>query len=460
MRRVVLFLVALVVFMLAVPVAAGVITYLERGDDGVFRPVVVRNGKKTVIDQAAISGPALNREGSRIAFTLDDPSLGSYALAVIDSSGGNVEIVGDGSWGELDPSWSPDGQRLVMSWYPTVVMHQTAVGVLNLETGEVHSVPGTEGGSRPDWSPSGEWILFEREGAVWATRRDGSDERMIATNGRDPTWGPAPNQITFIQGSDLVRTSLMGEPGIVVRSFEGSLESPTCRPEGCSVLTYSGVGWDGRDNARAWFLPTHGKAGIRAHLGRSAGLDAAGKPGLLDYFVDDNGIVHEDAINRIALEGISVGCDPPENIRFCPGDAVTRGEMAAFLVRALDLTRSDDAGFEDSAESVFKRDIGAIAAAGVTYGCNPPQNDLYCPRKELTRGEMAAFLVRALELPPGEPDHFVDDDQSVFAADIDALASAGITVGCNPPENTLFCPDRSIARGEMATFLVRGVLER
>jgi hypothetical protein len=36
-----------------------------------------------------------------------------------------------------------------------------------------------------------------------------------------------------------------------------------------------------------------------------------------------------------------------------------------------------------------------LAAAGVTNGCNPPSNDRFCPDSYVTRGQMAAFLVRA-----------------------------------------------------------------
>src|SRR5690606_41816243 len=45
----------------------------------------------------------------------------------------------------------------------------------------------------------------------------------------------------------------------------------------------------------------------------------------------------------------------------------------------------------------------------------------------VTRGQMAAFLVRALGLPPSSTDSFVDDDGSVFEKDIQALAASGIT---------------------------------
>jgi hypothetical protein len=48
---------------------------------------------------------------------------------------------------------------------------------------------------------------------------------------------------------------------------------------------------------------------------------------------------------------------------------------------------------------------------------------------------MAAFLVRALELTDTLDDPFTDDDDSIFEADIERLAAAGITKGCNPPTN-------------------------
>ena len=52
-------------------------------------------------------------------------------------------------------------------------------------------------------------------------------------------------------------------------------------------------------------------------------------------FVDDNGHVFEPAIEAVAAEGITKGCNPPVNDKFCPNDFVTRGQMAAFLKRAL-----------------------------------------------------------------------------------------------------------------------------
>jgi hypothetical protein len=175
-------------------------------------------------------------------------------------------------------------------------------------------------------------------------------------------------------------------------------------------------------------------------------------------FLDDDGNIHEGSIEAIAAAGITKGCNPPVNDLYCPSDRVNRGQMAAFLTRALGLTDRLDDPFTDDDGSVFEADIERMAAAGITKGCNPPVNDLFCPQGYVTRGQMAAFLVRALGYTDaGTGDLFVDDDGSIFEADIDRLGTAGVTRGCNPPINDQFCPNSPVLRDQMASFLTRAL---
>ena len=112
--------------------------------------------------------------------------------------------------------------------------------------------------------------------------------------------------------------------------------------------------------------------------------------------------------------------------------------------------------FTDDDGSIFEADIGKLAAAGITKGCNPPVNDMFCPDSKVTREQMAAFLVRALGYTDaGGGNLFVDDDLPIFDADIDRSATAGVTKGCNPPVNDRFCPTGYVTRGQMAAFLHR-----
>jgi hypothetical protein len=189
--------------------------------------------------------------------------------------------------------------------------------------------------------------------------------------------------------------------------------------------------------------------------------DAAEIPWYIGWrgvFRDDDNSVFESSIDWLGLSGITRGCNPPVNDSFCPGEKVSRGQMAAFLSRALGLKDRLDDPFVDDDASVFEADIERLAAAGITRGCNPPRNNHFCPDDNVTREQMAAFLVRALGYSDtGDGDLFIDDNGSVFETDIDKLATAGVTVGCNPPRNDRFCPSESVTRGQMAAFLDRAL---
>jgi hypothetical protein len=172
-------------------------------------------------------------------------------------------------------------------------------------------------------------------------------------------------------------------------------------------------------------------------------------------FTDIQGHVFEDDIIWLADRGITKGCNPPANDLFCPDDLVTRGQMAAFLNRALNLPSTSQEFFTDDNGSVFEGDINRLAAAGITKGCNPPANDQFCPTDRVTRGQMASFLVRALGLTEGgSTDFFSDDNGNTHEEDINRLATADITRGC---AHDLFCPKDFVSRGQMAAFLHRGL---
>lgn len=113
-------------------------------------------------------------------------------------------------------------------------------------------------------------------------------------------------------------------------------------------------------------------------------------------FIDDDQSIFESSIEWMAAKGITKGCNPPKNDRFCPNDLITRAQMSAFFARAFGWT--DDGGgnlFVDDDKSTFEHDIDLMGTAGVTRGCNPPKNDRFCPNDFVTREQMAAFFERA-----------------------------------------------------------------
>jgi endonuclease YncB( thermonuclease family) len=174
-------------------------------------------------------------------------------------------------------------------------------------------------------------------------------------------------------------------------------------------------------------------------------------------FTDDDDSVHQGGIEGIKAAAITMGCNPPANYLFCGRDHVTRGQMAAFLTRALDLAPATDDYFTDDDGTIFETAINRLREAEITTGCNPPDHDRFCPTSTVTRGQMAAFFARAFKYPETDANPFTDDEGHIFENAIEKLAAANITVGCNPPASDHFCPDSPVTREQMATFITRAV---
>ena len=178
--------------------------------------------------------------------------------------------------------------------------------------------------------------------------------------------------------------------------------------------------------------------------------------------VEDGG-VHQPAIDALRQHypGLfdGTGCDGG----LCAGEPLLRWEMAVWLVRVLDGADPPTEQITETATRFADVDDGVwwaphaylLDQLGVTGGCaTGPLR--FCPTSAVTRGQMASFLVRAFNLGGIGWTDFVDTSGNTHEASIQNLAVAGVTTGCRtgPPR---FCPDRSVTRGQMATFLVRAL---
>jgi hypothetical protein len=166
-------------------------------------------------------------------------------------------------------------------------------------------------------------------------------------------------------------------------------------------------------------------------------------------------------VEAIEDAGITKGCGGGN---YCLANTASRAEMATFLIRG-----SRGANFvPPPATGTVFQDVPAnhwaagfieqLFADGLTKGCseNPP---LYCPDGNVTRAEMATFLVRIKHgtnfTPPAAQGIFEDVPTSYWAADfIEQIYSDGVTNGCNASP-LQYCPTRNVLREEMAAFLAR-----
>jgi hypothetical protein len=117
-----------------------------------------------------------------------------------------------------------------------------------------------------------------------------------------------------------------------------------------------------------------------------------------------------DWIEQLHTEGVTGGCAPGPPPLYCPGDPVTRQQMAVFLLKAHDgssydppdctgifgdVTCTPGVGFPDWIEELYNR--------AITGGCAPGPPPLYCPTNPNSRGQMAVFLVKTFSLALNGP---------------------------------------------------------
>ena len=168
-------------------------------------------------------------------------------------------------------------------------------------------------------------------------------------------------------------------------------------------------------------------------------------------FDDDDGDIHEFAISWAAQAGIVNGVS---DTRFAPRRAVTRGQMATFLVNTFQVPAVAWSGqFADLARGdTHAANIEALVAVGVARGY---RDDTFRPDEEVTREQMATFLAAALALSTDASGTFADvPAKGTHASNVEAIAAEGITSGCG---DDWFCPTEPVQRAQLASFLRRTV---
>ncbi len=165
-------------------------------------------------------------------------------------------------------------------------------------------------------------------------------------------------------------------------------------------------------------------------------------------------------IERLYNASVTGGCGTSPLI-YCPEVSVTRDQMAVFILRGLHgntYTPPSATGttFGDVPAGYWSAAwIEALADEGITGGCG---NGNYCPTQAVTRAQMAVFLLRVEHgntyTPPTASGAQFSDVPATYwsAAWIEQLAAESITGGCGGGK---FCPNAPVTRAQMAVFLVK-----
>ena len=214
--------------------------------------------------------PAVSPDGNRIAYTVNRD------LWVMDADGtGKTALTTDGAFND-DPSWSPDGTRLVFT--KGVGDGRTDLFVMKATPGAKATNltrTGDNSERNADWSPDGRRIAYERVGCatprgggacVYVMGTDGSGQRNLTPEdvvpgcedgpgyffdgaSKEPAWSPDGEQIAFAgpthcdvtgTGSDIWVMSAFGAGKVNLNlDAQTSDQMPTYSPDGSRIAFVS-----------------------------------------------------------------------------------------------------------------------------------------------------------------------------------------------------------------------------
>ncbi|KGR74850.1 2', 3'-cyclic nucleotide 2'-phosphodiesterase [Ureibacillus sinduriensis BLB-1 = JCM 15800] len=160
---------------------------------------------------------------------------------------------------------------------------------------------------------------------------------------------------------------------------------------------------------------------------------------------------HYESILKLSELGIVNGF---KDGTYKPKADVTRGQVAQLLAKILklDTENQKDPGFTDVSKS--NGYYGAIAALKEAKIIEGYEDKTFKANEKISRAHLAKMISTALKIYPKNKEALPFTDVKLFNDEIKALYDFGITLGTS---KTTFAPNKNVTRGEVASFLYRAL---
>jgi Tol biopolymer transport system component/predicted Ser/Thr protein kinase len=141
--------------------------------------------------------PDWSPDGQEIVFFAFSPGQKSKAYIVSSDGGAPRQLMPDDSDDQLDPTWSPDGRRIA---FGGLSLSTSSVRILDVQTHQISTLPGSQGFYSPRWSPDGRSIvampfdsrsvtLFDFAGQRW--------DEIAKMSAGFPSWSKSSEYVYF-----------------------------------------------------------------------------------------------------------------------------------------------------------------------------------------------------------------------------------------------------------------------
>ena len=234
------------------------VAHLSPDSSGRYRPAIADHGSIEVLaDIDSITAPVVSPDGDMLAFAgaLDDGSLGLYAIFVVNTDGSGLRQITTGSYGELDPAWSPNGSSITAIQNGDGALYDTGqLIVVDVSSEEVDVLTGAVGAARPSFSPNGSTIAYDTSAGVHVVGASGGASQLIGPGGYDPTFSANGSRVFYLAvngtSNEIRSVPTGGGAHNVIYATPQGLENPLSFAGRIMFTQYIGWGWDARTSVR------------------------------------------------------------------------------------------------------------------------------------------------------------------------------------------------------------------
>jgi Tol biopolymer transport system component len=156
--------------------------------------------------------PSWSPDGSRLVFTspckLNTDSYRESSLYIINADGTELTPLNTAPGGDFDPTWSPDGSRIVFTSLRDGRKEIYSLALGNSILTRLTFSDTDEESSQPAWSPFGSQIAYVKKRfdalQIWTMTDAGQNQEQVVRSGQtlwdyNPVWSPDAQYILFNQ---------------------------------------------------------------------------------------------------------------------------------------------------------------------------------------------------------------------------------------------------------------------
>src|SRR5208283_2949209 len=145
--------------------------------------------------------PRWSPDGKQIAFSAVSPGQKTKMYTVSIDGGTTREMIPEDPQDQYDPSWSPDGTRIVIA--EGFDNPGSTIRILDVKTHQISTLPGSKGLYSPRWSPDGRSLLampFDSSSLMLFDFAAQRWEGIAKVSAAFPQWSKGGDSIYFLSG--------------------------------------------------------------------------------------------------------------------------------------------------------------------------------------------------------------------------------------------------------------------